>query len=428
MNRIRLLKWMMLVCIILYSCESEDETPTNSLELTSLEVDSQLRELVSTLTPGQKGSSSAGTVEESILDLVDWNRVSKVTQPEMNRVAYAVANPKAFKDHGYVENLMIYESDEKQGAYIIQYDAVPGWFETHNLVDNIQEYSGYIRMISLGGGLLAYSYLENGTSVRPQRGSANNGDQECDPWIEIEFTVITPCGHYCNEIQEFTYFVANDCPVSPPDEGGIEPIELPGDGGGVGGAGLPIIPVTPPSIDPSNSEPCAGDPVLEPEVAPTENSGKRGGTFGNTRTGGAQFHDGLDIAATPGTQFRPIMGGRVIYVRSSFGTYEHQQRSYGNKVIIRTSLPDGTELDMHYNHMDGIFVQNNQVVTTDTFLGESGQTGNAALEGVVPHIHIKARRRVNGTPVARNDPRNNPANYMNTTVLENGETITNPCL
>ena len=42
-------------------------------------------------------------------------------------------------------------------------------------------------------------------------------------------------------------------------------------------------------------KPCSGDPVPNPEIAPQTNSGINGGRYGNTRSGGSQFHGGLDL-------------------------------------------------------------------------------------------------------------------------------------
>ena len=56
------------------------------------------------------------------------------------------------------------------------------------------------------------------------------------------------------------------------------------------------------------------------------------------------------------------------------------------------------------------------------------QTGNAARESVVPHLHVKAQVTVNGVPVTKKDNRNNPALYMNSVILGNGLVVSNPCI
>tara|TARA_R110000823_G_scaffold315678_2_gene449449 strand:- start:15578 stop:16864 length:1287 start_codon:yes stop_codon:yes gene_type:complete len=179
-------------------------------------------------------------------------------------------------------------------------------------------------------------------------------------------------------------------------------------------------------IDPEG--PCPGDPLKTMKVASSGGSKERGGTFGDTRANNTQFHDGVDLKATPGTTFRPIKAGRVIYVRDTFDTYEYKKDSYGNKVIVRTTLDDGSILDLHYNHMDEVFVRVGDEIDTNTLVGETGQTGNAARESVVPHLHVKAQVTVNGVPVTKKDNRNNPALYMNSVILGNGLVVSNPCI
>lgn len=174
---------------------------------------------------------------------------------------------------------------------------------------------------------------------------------------------------------------------------------------------------------------CPGNPLKQIEVNSSGASGKKGGTFGYTRSVGTQFHDGLDLTATPGTPFYPMQSGTVIHVRNRFGIYEYEEDSYGNRVIVRTNLPDGSVLDLHYNHLDEIFVQEGQVIDLNTNIGNTGQTGNAARVGITPHLHILARRKINGVYLPKEHPLSNPANYLtNVTILDNGETVQSPCI
>lgn len=180
-----------------------------------------------------------------------------------------------------------------------------------------------------------------------------------------------------------------------------------------------------PVIDPN--EPCPGDPLQNMEVASSGASGKRGGTFGYTRANGKDFHDGVDLKASPGTGFKPILPGTVVAVENTFRSNTYKRDSYGNYITVRSTLPDGSTIDISYNHLSNTYVSIGDNVTTDTTLGKTGRSGNAASKGVVPHLHVKARVRINGQPLPMENPRNNPALYMSSTINIDGSIIKNPC-
>ena len=48
------------------------------------------------------------------------------------------------------------------------------------------------------------------------------------------------------------------------------------------------------------------------EIASSGASGKGGGLYGNTREGGARFHNGVDIKADINQPFVAMYGGKVV--------------------------------------------------------------------------------------------------------------------
>jgi hypothetical protein len=182
-----------------------------------------------------------------------------------------------------------------------------------------------------------------------------------------------------------------------------------------------------PILEPSEI-PCDGDPIKNFEIVSSGESGKRGGTFGYTRSSNTKFHDGIDVGATPGTAFFPIQEGEVIYIRDTFDIGEYKKDSYGNVITIRHTISSNEYLDLQYSHLDKVYVNVGDVVNFDTQLGETGITGNAASFGVKPHLHIKGAYYVGGSKIDREDIRNDPAQYTSSTILDNGDVVNSPCI
>ena len=153
------------------------------------------------------------------------------------------------------------------------------------------------------------------------------------------------------------------------------------------GGGLPPGGVRNPNL------PCPGDAVIGTRIAPSGNGNIPGGTYGYTRTypdGTKKFHDGIDIAATPGTLLVAAQTGVVTRVRSSFYPGKYAENSYGNFVEIRNL--DGTYFK--YNHMDT--VEPNVIVGAKVNqggrIGTTGTTGNASKKSVlVKHLHLQMK-------------------------------------
>jgi murein DD-endopeptidase MepM/ murein hydrolase activator NlpD len=101
--------------------------------------------------------------------------------------------------------------------------------------------------------------------------------------------------------------------------------------------------------------------------------GRLTGLFG-TRNG--RRHEGIDLAAKPGTLIRASESGRVIYSGNGLG-------AYGNAVMVRHSRRYVSVYAHNRKNRvrEGTFVDKGQVIA------ELGETGNATG----PHLHFEIR-------------------------------------
>ena len=90
---------------------------------------------------------------------------------------------------------------------------------------------------------------------------------------------------------------------------------------------------------------------------------------------GANFHDGIDIAAPEGTPVRAIDSGEVVYT--------DQLRGYGNMVILRHA--DG--FVSVYAHNERNLVREGQQVSRGETIARVGSTGRVTG----PHLHFEIR-------------------------------------
>lgn len=97
------------------------------------------------------------------------------------------------------------------------------------------------------------------------------------------------------------------------------------------------------------------------------------------------FHDGVDIAAPVGTPVQAGMAGTVIFAGPDGDgpLCNRGYRGYGLAVIVR-----GEGWEALYAHLSRIDVEVGQVVTTETPIGASGDTG--CVSGA--HLHFGLRR------------------------------------
>lgn len=218
------------------------------------------------------------------------------------------------------------------------------------------------------------------------------------------------------------------------DDGGYDPP----DGGPDPGGGGPCIDCDPGgdgsdsecdpnAIDPpagcedvggaSPPDPCEGNVVENPEIAPSGGWNEWGGQFGYTRNSGNTFHDGTDIKADINSNLYAMHGGTVTDIRDSFDPGEYKPDSYGNYVRIKSTL-SGDTVYLRYNHLNTVGVEVGDTVIAGDIIGRSGNTGNAQeMNGipVIPHVHIRARKVENGQ-----EKRVDPENYMATKFNNDG--------
>lgn len=214
------------------------------------------------------------------------------------------------------------------------------------------------------------------------------------------------------------------------DDGHFEPISLLyctdggggsdsyyGGGGGSGGNTTPVI-CDPGYIKDANGncvkKPCSGNPVENPEITSSGGSGKKGGTFGCTRSHpnricneiqGQKLHDGMDISAAPNSKIYAMYSGTVIEIRNTFASGQQKKDSYGNYVKIK-SVIDGQTVTLKFNHLNTVSVIKGQTINAGDIMGLSGTTGNAGGKGIIPHVHIQAYNS-NLTSI-------NPQNFLTT--------------
>jgi len=145
------------------------------------------------------------------------------------------------------------------------------------------------------------------------------------------------------------------------------------------------------------NEPCANDPVPNPELVSSGASGKRGGTYGCTRTGaicngesGKKMHNGIDIKANINTNTYAMYSGTISGIRNTFTPGEYKSKSYGNYVQLTINL-NGNTYFIKYNHLNNVSVVQGQEVNVGDIIGLNGNTGNAnpPTGKVTPHIHIQ---------------------------------------
>ena len=145
-------------------------------------------------------------------------------------------------------------------------------------------------------------------------------------------------------------------------------------------------------------KPCAGDPVINPEIVSSGSSGKKGGTFGCTRTAnatcggvsGKKNHNGLDIKANVNENAFAMYSGTISSIRNTFSPGQYKKSSYGNFVIITTVI-NGSTYNIKYNHLNSVSVTQGQTINAGDIIGLSGNTGNAnpPTGTVIPHIHLQ---------------------------------------
>lgn len=101
------------------------------------------------------------------------------------------------------------------------------------------------------------------------------------------------------------------------------------------------------------------------------------GWFQHPKTGKATFHNGIDLAATPGT---PVMS-----VDSGIVAFAGDRGTYGNLVVINHQGGRQTR----YAHLQEVNVTTGQQVKPGDTLGKVGLTGSPDINK--PHLHFEVR-------------------------------------
>jgi murein DD-endopeptidase MepM/ murein hydrolase activator NlpD len=113
--------------------------------------------------------------------------------------------------------------------------------------------------------------------------------------------------------------------------------------------------------------------------------GWRSNPFGGS---GAEFHNGVDIAAPYGTAIRATADGKV------------EQAGWNGSYGISVTIYHRDGIETLYGHMSRTIVSAGQTVKKGQVIGYEGATGRATG----PHVHYQVN--VNGSSV-------NPMTYLN---------------
>jgi hypothetical protein len=185
-----------------------------------------------------------------------------------------------------------------------------------------------------------------------------------------------------------------------------------------GGTDPNYIPQSDPNL------PCLGDPIKNPTICPSSSGRVTGGMFGCVRIDNVnpncqdsifnRKHDGLDIETPVDMDIYAMYSGIVTAYEDRFSPGEYRASSYGNYVTIRHTNGDGTTFDVKYNHLNTVNVSSGDNILPRQIIGKSGNTGNAAAQGVTPHVHIQ---------VFTNAVSIDPINYMATQFNNAGAVI-----
>ncbi len=107
-------------------------------------------------------------------------------------------------------------------------------------------------------------------------------------------------------------------------------------------------------------------------------SGRISSNYGwRTLYGSADNHPAIDIATPTGSNVYAVATGRVAK------TVPQPYSSCGNQIILHHEI-NGRYYTSHYCHLDQILVSVGQIVTKDTVIAKSGNTGNSTG----PHLHL----------------------------------------
>lgn len=131
---------------------------------------------------------------------------------------------------------------------------------------------------------------------------------------------------------------------------------------------------------------------------PCPSSSRITSNYGNRYIFGyREFHSGIDIGASIGTNIVAAESGTVIYTQTGYSQNlnAYGMASYGNLIIIS----HGNGLTTRYAHCNNVYVSVGQSVSRGEVIGAVGTTGCSTG----PHLHFETRE---------NGSHRNPLNYL----------------
>ena len=293
---------------------------------------------------------------------------------------------------------MILSHFKEKDRYIrVRYISEDGWFENHNLIDDLDKFTGLIEFRTIRGKLFGRSLFDQGQSYIPNKSSISG---DCGYWLTIDLYNVINIAPHVDGSDHDTEFQTWSVSEWVPCEEEVEDTEaddwfVGGGSGSIGGtnSGVPYIGPAFPVTHPPELKPCPGNPLISMEIAEQTNSGVNGGRFGQTRTfrnGSPKWHKGFDLKSSVGQPIYNMFGGTIVEMNNStddLGTY----------VVVRSNV-NGRNIFTYYGHLEYSNLQVGTIVATGSEIGSSGTTGNleqALDDGLTEqHIHIIVKIRV----------------------------------
>jgi len=173
-------------------------------------------------------------------------------------------------------------------------------------------------------------------------------------------------------------------------------------------------------------EPCVGNPVKNPRIAPQENSGIEGGRFradarkkfNNQGVLVDKPHWATDLANLKGDTIYSLYDG-------TFHTSGYDENGWGHFVIIK-SIVDDIEYYFLYAHLQQNDFNFDQVSAGFPIgiASDSGNLSKAISDGLaVQHLHLEVRKVVAGVSF-NNSPKLDPEDFLTTKFDSFGNPIT----
>ncbi len=121
-------------------------------------------------------------------------------------------------------------------------------------------------------------------------------------------------------------------------------------------------------------------PIEYEDAFPLRNDWRGEGAFGAKRSGN-RTHQGIDILAPVGTPVRAAKGGVAFAGLHKKGLGKYVEIKHRNGLVTI------------YSHLSEVYISPVQKVRQGQVIGAVGKTGNAAYNGIKPHLHFEIRRR-----------------------------------